>query len=116
MMSALSSPKNIKTSIGHVSLKGLIHNNRNNPPNPACGTAQHSTVAHDYKDVVATLLPQEHGMYGVWCMVAGLEVAALATGRPAGAPPPLPRARKIWMKTRQIQPITDGSFASSLSS
>jgi hypothetical protein len=40
MMSALSSPENVKTSIGHVSLKGQIATcNRNNTPNPACGTA-----------------------------------------------------------------------------
>jgi hypothetical protein len=118
MMSALSSPQNVKTSIGHVPFKGQINTyciHRNNPPNqPRLWHSTAHTVAHDYKDVVATLLPQEHGMYGGW--LAGLEGAAFATGRPAGVFPPLLRARKIWIKTREIQRKTDGSFASSLSS
>jgi hypothetical protein len=50
MMSALSSPQNVKTSIGHVPLKGQINTyciHRNNPPNQPRlwhSTAQHSST------------------------------------------------------------------------
>jgi hypothetical protein len=66
-----------------------ILNNRNNPPNqPRLWHSTAHTVAHDYKDVVVTLLPQEHGMYGGW-LAGWLSGCCICHWSPSRCLPPL---------------------------